>query len=117
MSTLSNPSIRRLIGGLLFVGSAFMSASSAFADGPVTLFKVITSKDDIVIGLTADELAGMGGKDAGSVARALASKGTLTVWQYAVRKGADGELQQGPLRQVGILANASLRIEPFATSL
>src|SRR5262249_57545836 len=85
--------------------------------GGITLFKIITVKDEIVIGLTADELSRLGGNDAGAVARALASKGELTVWQYAVKKAANGDLQQAPLRQVGLLANSSLRGEPYASPL
>jgi hypothetical protein len=85
--------------------------------GMTTLFKIITVKDEIVIGLSADELGQIGGKDAGAVAKALAAKGQMTAWQYAVKKGANGDLQQAPLRQVGLLANASLRVEPYASPL
>ncbi len=85
--------------------------------GAITLFKIITVKDEIVIGLSADELGRLGGSDAGAVARALTGKGELTAWQYAVKKAANGDLQQAPLRQVGLLAHASLRVEPFATPL
>ena len=85
--------------------------------GMTTLFKIITVKDDIVIGLNADELGQIGGQDAGAVARALAFKGQMTAWQYAVKKGANGDLQQAPLRQVGLMANASLRVEPYASPL
>ena len=83
--------------------------------GMTTMFKVITVKDEIVIGLNAEELGAIGGKDAGAVARALASKGEMTVWQYAVKHGANGEMQQAPLRKVGLLANASLRVEPYTS--
>jgi hypothetical protein len=83
----------------------------------MNLFKIITVKDEIVIGLTPDELGKLGGQDAGAVAKALVSKGEMTVWQYAVRKNATGDLEQAPLRQVGLLANSSLRIEPYATPL
>ena len=83
----------------------------------MNLFKIITVKDEIVIGLTPDELGKLGGQDAGVVAKALVSKGEMTVWQYAVRKNASGDLEQAPLRQVGLLANSSLRIEPYATPL
>jgi hypothetical protein len=83
----------------------------------MNLFKIITVKDEIVIGLTLDELGKLGGQDAGAVAKALVSKGEMTVWQYAVRKNATGDLEQAPLRQVGLLANSSLRIEPYATPL
>ena len=85
--------------------------------GMTTLFKIITVKDEIVIGLSADELAKIGGTDAGAVARALAAKGEMTAWQYAVKKAANGDLQQAPLRQIGLLANASLRVEPYASPL
>jgi hypothetical protein len=71
--------------------------------------------DEIVIGLMADELKALGRSDAGAVAHALAQKGDMTVWQYNVHRGANGEMQQGPTQRVGLIANASLRVEPFAT--
>jgi hypothetical protein len=51
-----------------------------------------TVKDEIVIGLSADELKAAGGTDAGAVAHALAQKGDMTVWQYNVHRGANGEM-------------------------
>jgi hypothetical protein len=86
-------------------------------DKATTLFKVVTVKDEIVIGLNAEELGGLGGQDAGAVAKALAAKGELTVWQYAVRHAPSGELEQAPLRKIGLLANTSLRVEPYASPL
>ena len=84
-----------------------------------SLFKVVTEKDEIIIGLNAQELQAIGGseKNAGAVARALADKKTLTVWQYSVRKSPDGDLQVTPLHQVGLLANQSLRVEPYSSPL
>lgn len=52
-----------------------------------------------------------------ALGRALKGSGELTVWQYAVRKGADGELEQAPLRRISILGHDSLRVEPYATRL
>jgi hypothetical protein len=92
-------------------------AASAQDKPATTLFKVITVKDDIVIGLNPAELGELGGADAGAVARALAAKGQLTVWQYAVRKAANGDPQQAPLHKVGLLAHSSLRVEPYSTPL
>jgi len=83
----------------------------------MNLFKIITVRDEIVIGLTSDELGKIGGQDAGAIAKALVSKGEMTVWQYAVRKNATGDLEQAPLHQVGLLANNSLRVEPYTTPL
>ena len=94
------------------------AASAAWAqDKATTLFKVITVKDEIVIGLNAEELGSIGGQDAGAVAKALATTGELTVWQYAVRHAPSGELEQAPLRKIGLLANSSLRVEPYASPL
>jgi hypothetical protein len=83
------------------------------------LFKVITEKDEVLIGLNAKELQalGAGEKNAGAVARALADRKELTVWQYAVRKAANGDLQVAPLHQIGLLANNSLRVEPYSSPL
>ncbi len=82
----------------------------------VSLFKVITAKDEVVIGLTDDELAQMDG-NAGGVAKALVAKGSLSVWKYAVRKAATGDLEQAPLHKIGLISTESLRIEPYATPL
>ena len=80
-----------------------------------TLFKIITVKDEVVIGLNAEELDRLGGRDAGTIARALVAKGEMTVWQYGVRRGPNGELQQAPTQKIGLLANSSLRVEPYTT--
>jgi len=80
-----------------------------------TLFKIVTVKDEIVVGLNDAELAEIGGKDAGALAKAIVAKGSLTLWQYAVQRSKEGALQQAPLRKIGVLANASLRVEPYTT--
>jgi hypothetical protein len=49
------------------------------------LFKVVTTKDEIIIGLSTDELKAIGGSDASAVAHALAQKGDMAVWQYAIQ--------------------------------
>jgi hypothetical protein len=96
---------------LMLAGTQAASAEEAKID----LFKVITVKDEIVIGLSADELKALGGADASAVAHALAQKGDLTVWQYNVHRGPNGELQQAPTAKIGLLANSSLRVEPYTT--
>ena len=88
----------------------------AHAAEKISLFKVITSRDEIVIGLPEDELAKMEG-NAGGIAKALVAKGSLSVWQYAVRKAPGGDLEQAPLHKVGLIATESLRVEPYATQL
>jgi hypothetical protein len=96
---------------------ALLITTPAFAQGSVSLFKVVSSKDEVVIGLNAEELSGLGGNDAGAVAKALHAKGTLSVWQYATRKAANGDLEQTPRAKVGLMAHDSLRVEPYASPL
>ena len=76
-----------------------------------TLFKIITVKDDVVVGVNDAELKELGG-DAGGIAKAIASKGSLTLWQYAVTQ-KDGERMVAPHAKIGVLANSSLRVEPY----
>jgi hypothetical protein len=85
-------------------------------ESKTALFKVVTSKDEIIIGLTTDELKALGGTDAAAVAHALAQKGDMAVWQYNVHRGANGELQESPTARIGLIANSSLRVEPYSTT-
>lgn len=87
------------------------------AQEPASLFKIITIKDEIVVGLTASEITELKGHDASAIGRALAAHGELSLWQFAVRKSADGLLEEAPLRRVSILGHESLRIEPYTTPL
>jgi len=96
-----------------FVGAALaaaivMSAAPASAE---TLFKIVTVKDEIVVGLNDAELKEFGG-DAGAIAKSIAAKGSLTLWQYAVTQ-KDGERMVAPRAKIGVLANSSLRVEPY----
>ena len=115
---MSEQSIRRLFAialtGLILETPLMQTA---FAADKVSLFKVITTKDEIVVGFSDAELAQMEGHDAGGVAKMLIGKGTLSVWQYAVRHGQSGDLEQAPLRKVALISNDSLRIEPYSSSL
>ena len=95
---------------------ALSAAQGAFAqDGKTSLFKIVTTRDEIVIGLNDAELKALGGTDAGAVAHALTQKGDFAVWQYNVKRGANGELQQAPTAKIGLIANTSLRVEPYTT--
>jgi hypothetical protein len=91
-------------------------AQESRQENKTALFKVVTSKDEIIIGLTTDELKALGGTDAAAVAHALAQKGDMAVWQYNVHRGANGELQESPTARIGLIANSSLRVEPYSTT-
>ena len=104
--------MKSIANGFVFALTTVVSLAVA---GPVraeTLFKIVTVKDEIVVGLNDAELKDLGG-DAGGIAKAIAAKGSLSLWQYAVTQGKDGERQVAPRGKVGVLANSSLRVEPY----
>ena len=110
---------KRLLLGLGLAGLIMESVVSgaAFAADKVSLFKIITAKDEIVIGLSDDDLAQVDGKNAGGIAKMLVAKGSMSVWQYAVHKSSTGDLEQAPLHRIGLISTDSLRVEPYATPL
>jgi hypothetical protein len=91
----------------------------AFAqDADVSLFKVVTVKDDIIVGVTREELAKLGtGVPLDVLATELQRRGQLSVWQYGSTRGAQGELVMAPLQRVVILHAGTARIEPYRASL
>jgi hypothetical protein len=97
----------------------FTQGGFSQAQAQTSLFKVVTDRDEIIIGLSAQELEAFGGaeKNAGGIARALVDKKSLTVWRYSVGRSAGGDLQVAPLHQIGLLASQSLRVEPYSSPL
>ena len=115
---LSNPAIlTRAVLVSLALAAIGAAAAPARAQGPeVALFKVVTLKDEILVGMPNTELASIGG-DAGAIARRLVGRGEMTLTRFTIRKNAAGDLEIAPATEVAILAHASIRIEPYAASL
>lgn len=115
---MSQTSNRLLLGiglaGLLLDG---IVNHPALATDKVSLFKVITPRDEVVIGFADSELAHFEGKNAGGIAKTLKANGTMTAWQYEVRKVEAGALEEAPLRKIGLMATDTVRIEPFISPL
>ena len=101
----------------LLAPGILLAQGSPTAEAATSLFKIVTVKDEILVGLSPTELDQLGGRDAGAIARTLLAKGTITLWQYAVRKATSGDLEQAPLRKIALMAHESLRVEPFSTPL
>ncbi len=93
-----------------------VASHPAFAVNKVTLFKVITPQNEVVIGLTRTELAAMQAKTAEAVTKVLNDIGELQAWQYETKAGISGVLEEAPIRKIAVSANADTRIEPYATS-
>ncbi|WP_119420792.1 hypothetical protein [Desertibaculum subflavum] len=112
----------------ILVGGATVLAKRALAEerplvlaqagADYHLFKVISAKDDIVIGLSTDEATALGrGAVLDVLAQRLADHGQITVWQFATRKAADGQLELAALRRVAIMKSEAIRIEPYKAAL
>lgn len=93
--------MRRLFLAVLLATPAL----PALAQSPPALFKVISPRDEVVIGVASATVE--------TLAKRLVDQGHVTAWQYAVRRAADGTTEHGPLRQVAILRQDTLRIEAF----
>jgi hypothetical protein len=98
----------KLVSGAILAAALFGLSAPTSAE---TLFKIVTVKDEVVIGLNDAELKEMGG-DAGGIAKAIAAKGSLTLWQYGVIR-KDGDNVVAPRAKIGVLAASSLRVEPY----
>ena len=108
----------KLRDGLFMVLVVFGQTGAAIAQDQVKLFKMVTQKDEVIVGLTASELSALGsGPDLDNLARHLAADGQMTVWQYAAHKDQTGTLQEAPLRRIAVFKSDTLRIEPYASPL
>ena len=113
---MSTHPVRQRVAAISIALSAIAPAW-AQSDAGVKLFKVVSARDEIVVGVDAAQLGAGTGPEVGRLAAALVDKGQLTVWQYASQKDASGALVQAPLRQVAIFKNDTVRIEPYSTPL
>jgi len=106
---------RRAALGLV---AAALAAPAKAAEPEVRLFRVVTTRDAITIGLTATELAALGQGEAVSlIAQTLQRSGQITVWQYVSGRATDGSLAWKPQARVAVLRADSLRIEPYAPAM
>jgi hypothetical protein len=117
VTKLIGATLRAGMLALLFITIAEVAQGQTM---PISLFKVVTVKDEIYIGLNAQEIEALGGPQtaaAGRIASALADRKALTVWQYVHRKAPNGDTVVAPLQQIGLIAHQSLRIEPYTSPL
>ncbi|MDP9601946.1 UNVERIFIED_ORG: hypothetical protein J2W38_001732 [Variovorax paradoxus] len=119
MKTKTLPRRRTLIAFAMLVPAALAvrSVRAQAAAGGVQLFKVVSSRDEVIVGADAALLGAGSGPAVERLAAQFAAKGQLTLWQYASSKDAGGALVQAPLRQIVVFKNDALRIEPYATPL
>ena len=106
-----------LIGTASTLAVAAISHGASAQDADVSLFKVVSAKDEVIVGLTKDELAKLGtGVPIEVFATELQKRGQLPVWQYATTRGAQGELVMSPLQRIVLFYPATARIEPYKST-
>lgn len=81
----------------------------------VSLFRIVTERDEMIVGYSAAELDALGAEDAPGLARVLVENTTLPAWQYAVGR-KDGALVHAAQMRIAIFAHGSLRIEPYVSA-
>ncbi len=98
---------RRILASLAAAAVVPFGLAPALAEtAAVTLFNVV--------GLTAAEVAGLGaGNPVEALAKTIAARGQMTVWQYGVRRGDGGALVIAPTAKVALMAAGIVRIEPY----
>jgi hypothetical protein len=108
---------RRTTLGLL-IAAMPAAALGQPAEPPVRLFRVVTARGDITIGVTPRDLAALGpGPEVERLARRIAQDGQLTAWRYEVTRAPDGSTRFATRNRVAILRQDSLIIEPYAPAL
>jgi len=108
---------RALVSFALLPAFLVVRQVRAQAAAPILLFKVVSPRDDVVVGIEAAQLGAGATPPVQRLAAMLAEKGQLTLWQYASQHGEGGALVQAPLRQIVVFRNELLRIEPYSTPL
>lgn len=124
MHSLASRTPNRLLAVVVFALLAAIAApQTGFAQqkdhSAIKLFKIITTKDDIIVGVSKEDIPGAAANaatpDLGAIAEALNASGYITAWVYTPRRGPKGEAQQAASRRVSLFAQSIVRVEEYAT--
>ncbi len=109
------PVTRRLALALPALALALPAAAQ---QAGVMLFRIVSQRDEVIIGVTPAELAAMGsGPEAERIARKLAADGQVGAWRYVVGRAADGSTRYGATGRIAILRQDTYRIEPYTAAI
>ena len=123
MSNGTDLKIAQRGGIILFTCAAILAlgmvkAHAADPEAKMKLFKIVSMRDETVIGVKSEDLRNFGKSgDLENLAQHMSTVGQMVVWQYAAKKGTDGQLQQAPAQRIAVFASGISRIEPYATPL
>ena len=113
--------IRRRILMAASAAALLMAALPAIAQttpSNMLLFKVVSAKDELVIGLPKAQVDALGGTvPVEAVAKEIARAGQLPVWSYAPRRDAQGAARLMPVQRIVVFAAGVIRIEPYTSDM
>lgn len=105
-----------LLGALVLPQASYAQQKDPSA---MKLFKIITTKDDVIVGVSKEDIPGAAANaanpDLGAIAEALNASGYINAWVYAPRRGPKGEAQQAASRRVSLFAQSIVRVEEYTT--
>ena len=107
------------VGLLMTTAASRIQARVAMpAEAGVRLFRIVTMREDVLLGLTVAEMAALGtGPEVERVARRIASEGQVTGWRYVAGRGPDGGAQLAARHRIAVLRQDALMVEPYAAVL
>ncbi|MGX9964939.1 hypothetical protein ACVFYP_16540 [Roseomonas sp. F4] len=106
----------RLAMGLLL--GAPLAAAPRRSMPAIRLFRLMTMRGDLLLGLIASDLAGHEpGSEVERLARRLAAEGVVSGWQYQAVTGPDGRLCLGTVRRVSVARQDALTLQPYLSDL
>ena len=91
----------------------------AVEEGPaVRLFRIVTIRTDVLLGLTARELAALGsGAEVERLARCFADAGQVTAWHYRIGLGPGGAQRWMTSGRVAVPRQEALLVAAYVATL
>ncbi len=84
----------------------------------VRLYRVVTIRGDLLLGLTEPELAALGpGPEAERLARHIVDSGGVVAWRYDSIRSAEGGVRLVAQDRVAVLRQDALLVEAYDTAL
>ncbi|MGG5886095.1 hypothetical protein ACLF3G_03075 [Falsiroseomonas sp. HC035] len=107
-----------LLATMPLIMAAPLRPALAQAAVEVRLFRIMTMREDLVLGLMPAELAALGsGPEVDVLARHIVAAGQLTGWRYVVTRASDGGTQLAARDRVAVLRQDALTVEPYRAAL
>jgi hypothetical protein len=110
--------LQGLVLALAVSPGAGPQAQTRTPEAPVRLYRLVTMRGDVLVGLTEHDLAALGsGPEVERIARRISQEGHLTAWRYQVTRAGDGGTRLATRDKVAVLRQDALMVEPYTPAL